>query len=126
MACATMRAFAKVKSSAMTPRQPSVPNLIEDMCAGKSIREAIYSQNSRIGLLQEVFPALRFEPFHDFANVLGAVARADEQRVRRLNHDKITDADGGHEFRRTPQKIPFRIERVTLPGKDVLAGFLRQ
>src|SRR5260370_37128229 len=28
LACATIRAFAKVKSSAMMPRQPSVPNLI--------------------------------------------------------------------------------------------------
>src|SRR2546426_1082596 len=29
MACVTTRAFASVKSSAMTPRQPSVPNRIE-------------------------------------------------------------------------------------------------
>src|SRR5467141_3411904 len=103
----------------MMPRQPSVPNLIEDMCAGKSIREAIYSQNTRIGPLEKVFPALQFEPFHDFADVLGAVAPADEQRIRRLNHDKVADADRGHEFRRTPQKIAFRLERATLPGKDV-------
>ena len=61
----------------------------------KSIREAIYSQNSRIGLLEEVFPALRFEPFRDFADVLGAFAGANEQRVGRLNHNKITDANRG-------------------------------
>jgi hypothetical protein len=29
MAAATRRTFEKVKSSPMTPRQPSVPNLIE-------------------------------------------------------------------------------------------------
>ena len=98
MACATVRAFAKVKSSAMTPRQPSVPNLIEDMSAGKSIRDAKHSQNSRIGLLEEVFPALRFEPFHDFSHILGTVAWTNQQRIGSLNHDKITDADRGHEF----------------------------
>src|SRR5256885_14932467 len=126
MACATMRAFAKVKSSAITPRQPSVPNLIEDMCAGKSIREAINSKNSRIGLLEKFLPALRFEPFHDFSYILGAVARADKQRIWCLNHHQITDADRGNEFGRAPEKIAFRIKRVALSGKDILAAFLCQ
>src|SRR5438477_12983606 len=121
-----MRAFAKVKSSAITPRQPSVPNLIEDMCAGKSIREAINSKNSRIGLLEKFLPALRFEPFHDFSYILGAVARADKQRIWCLNHHQITDADRGNEFGRAPEKIAFRIKRVALSGKDVLAALLCQ
>src|SRR5438046_10266131 len=104
MACATVRAFAKVKSSAMTPRQPSVPNLIEDMGAGKSIRDAKHSQNSRIGLLEEVFPALRFEPFHDFSHILGTVAWTNQQRIGSAHHYKTTHAERGQAYCRRAQQ----------------------
>src|SRR5438132_12952440 len=108
MACATMRAFAKVKSSAITPRQPSVPNLTEDMCAGKSIREAIDSKNSRIGLLEQLLPALRFEPVHALSYILGAAPGAGQQRIRGFNHHQITAADGRQELRRAPEILHFR------------------
>src|SRR6266849_10206381 len=124
IACATVRAFAKVKSSAMTPRQPSVPNRIE-VIAGEYTRCELFAK-SRIGLLEEVFPALLLEPLHEFGDVLGAVARADEQRVGSLDDDQVAHANRGHEFRRAPQIIAFRIERVTLPGENILAVFLCQ
>src|SRR6266851_9218689 len=98
MACATTRAFAKVKSSAMMPRQPSVPNLIPVIrCWGKYTRSN-RSANGRIGLLEEVFPALLFEPFHDLADVLGAVSRADEQSIGRFDDNEIAHANRRHEL----------------------------
>src|SRR5260221_1696500 len=104
MDCATTRAFAKVKSSAMMPRQPSVPNLMESIYVDAKYTRREHFANSRIGLLKEIFPALLFEPFHDFADVLGAVARADEQRIGSFHDNEVTHANGGHEFRRAPQE----------------------
>jgi len=45
-----------------------------------------------------------FQPVHDFGDTLGAVARADEQGVRRFDDNQIPDADCGEEFFRGPQK----------------------
>ncbi len=41
---------------------------------------------------------LFFQPFHDFAHVLGAITGANEQRVGRLNDDQVAHANRGHEF----------------------------
>jgi hypothetical protein len=60
-------------------------------------------------VLEKVLPSLLFEPFHDFGDVLGAVARADEQGVGRFHDDEIAHANRRYEFRRAPQKIAFRI-----------------
>src|SRR5216684_5172541 len=126
MACATTRAFAKVKSSAMMPRQPSVPNLISVIrCWGKYTRSN-RSANGRIGLLEEVFPPLLFEPFHDFADVLGAIARADEKGIGGFNHNEVTHANRGHKFRRAPQKIAFGVERVSLSCQAIFTFLLCQ
>src|SRR2546429_9367948 len=124
MAFATTRAFAKVKSSAMTPRQPSVPNRIE-VIVGEYTRCELLA-NNRIGLLEEIFLSLVFQPFHDFSDVLCTVARADKQRVGRLDDDQVAHTNRRHEFRWAPQKIAFRVKHVTLPGKDILAAFLGQ
>src|SRR5437016_937616 len=124
MPWATTRAFVKVKSSAITPRQPSVPNRIE-VIAGEYTRCELFA-NSRIGLLEEIFPSSVFQPFHDFSDLLRAAARADEQRIGRLDDDEVAHTNRRHEFRRAPQKIAFRVERVTLPGKDILDAFLCQ
>src|SRR5690242_2456280 len=90
------------------------------MAAVKSIREAVGLPNGRIGLLKEVFPSLFLEPFHDLADVLRTVARANEQRVSRFDDHQFADANRGHELGRAPQKISLRIKRVALPREDVL------
>src|ERR1700730_2462761 len=106
MALATVRAFAKVKSSAMMTRQPSVPNLIcgarfwaadcsRTVILPKSIREGRVAPRAALACLQQVLSAALFEPFHDFANVLRAMARADQQGVRSFDHDEVAYADGG-------------------------------
>src|SRR6267154_787683 len=98
MPWATIRAFANVKSSAMTARQPSVPNLIEGILSEYTRCELF--ANSRIGLLEEAFLSLFFQPFHDFAHILRAVAGADQQRIGRLDNDEILNPYRRHEFRR--------------------------
>src|SRR6202041_2470452 len=66
MACATVRTFSYVKSSAMTPRHPSVPNLIgvtaqsisDAFSAGKEVlsgKPEITSQNGRTPIVVQRF-----------------------------------------------------------------------
>src|SRR6266403_5574674 len=119
MDCATTRAFAKVKSSAMMPRQPSVPNLMESIYVDAKYTRGEQFANSRIGLLQEVFPPLLFEPFHDFANVLGAFARANEQRVGRIHDDQVVHTDQGGNFSRARDEIAAGVEGVARSGEHV-------
>src|ERR1700676_2779540 len=123
MALATVRAFAKVKSSAMMARQPSVPNLI---CGALrlgigcrcgvillgSIRESLNAKRAALACLQQVLAAALLEPFNDFADVLRAMAGADQQGVWSFDHDKIAYADSGDEFRWAPNKIAFGFEHV--------------
>src|SRR3954462_2020869 len=61
----TRRTFSKVKSSAMTPRQPSVPNLIS--CA--------------IGRLNQFLHFFIIEVFYDLADVLRVLAGGDKEGV---------------------------------------------
>src|SRR6266850_909740 len=124
MACATMRAFAKVKSSAMMSRQPSVPNLIEDM--KNQYKRSGGERNSRIGWkskwiqqkadldrpLQKILELLRLQEFNEFGDVLGAVAGDDEERVGGFDDDEVVDTDGGDEFRGAVEEIAGRVERV--------------
>src|ERR1700719_272090 len=132
MAFATMRAFAKVKSSAMMARQPSVPNLI---CTGlswatgcscctiippRSIREGPGAPRAALACLQQVLAATLFEPFHDLADLLRAMARAYQQCVRSFDHDEIADADSGNEFCGAPNKIAFGFEHVACAGEDIV------
>src|SRR6266478_1942257 len=119
MLCATIRAFANVKSSAITARQPSVPNLIAVMIIAKSIRERDYSPNSRIGLLEEVLPALLFKPFHDLADVLRAVARADEQRIGCIHDDQVVHPDQRGEFSRARDQIAAGVEDIARSDEHV-------
>ena len=55
-----------------------------------------------------------FEPLHDFPDVLGAFARADQKRVGSINDHEIVHARGGDEFLGTPKKIAGRIHSNTL------------
>src|SRR3954471_23161602 len=69
----TPRTFSKVKSSAMTPRQPSVPNLIS--CA--------------IGRLNQFLQFLFVEMLHDLAYILCMLTRRDEKRVIGVYDDEV-------------------------------------
>jgi len=53
--------------------------------------------------------ATSFQPLHNFADVLGAAARAKQQRVLSLNHNQIADADCGDKFLRAPEEIALRV-----------------
>src|SRR5579864_9495330 len=79
--CATRRMFPNVKSSAITPRQPSVPNLIVVAIFGLKVT----------GLARPL------ESFDHLAHVLGARARAHEQRVLGVDDDHVLEADRGHQ-----------------------------
>src|ERR1700686_2280217 len=109
MACATIRALANVKSSAMMPRQPSVPKAI-GLIWIEDTRYDISAHRPDWLSLQQILALLIFESFHDSADVLGALAGADQQGVGRLNHDEVANSDCRDEFRRGVQKIPFSVE----------------
>src|SRR2546425_7620441 len=76
VACATRRTLPNVKSSAMMPRQPSVPNLI---CWA-------------IGLKVTGLPS-PLERVDHLAYVLRAIAPADQQRVFGVDDDQVLEPD---------------------------------
>src|SRR6476646_2630852 len=80
--CATRRTFAYVKSSAMMPRHPSVPNLMS---------EVIWSGSKVTGF------ACPPERLDDLPHVLRARSRAHEKRVFRVDDDHVLEADRGDE-----------------------------
>ena len=72
--------------------------------------EAVYakprrwkSEETRSEKLQQLTDAMRFEPFHDFGDVLGAIASANEKRIRGIDDDEVGDSYGANEFSRTPE-----------------------
>src|SRR5438128_12680174 len=80
MPCATRRTDAYVKSSAITPRQPSVPNLISG--SGTAFRVT--------GLQVLGFPGPTKGIDHCF-HVLGPRPGAHQQRVLGLDDDQILE-----------------------------------
>src|SRR5579859_215119 len=126
---ATMRAFANVKSSAITPRQPSVPNLIAVIKQGKVYAKRYIRQTAGLACLRRLkkrLAAILFQPFHDFSDVLGAVARHDEQGVRSFDHDEVAHADGRDKFLRAVKKIARAVYGVTMPSENIFAGLLAE
>src|SRR5271163_667500 len=75
MACATTRALANVKSSAITPRQPSVPNLMDAMTLNYTRCERL--TNSRIG-------RIRSRAIHECGCDLPRQSIADPAEICRL------------------------------------------
>ena len=69
---------------------------------------------------------LRFQPLHDFAHVLRAVARAEQQRVLGFHDDQVANPDRGDEFLRAPEKISLRVERDKFSGGNIFSGFPRE
>src|SRR6266566_1010052 len=76
VAWATRRTLPNVKSSAMIPRQPSVPNLI---CWAIGLKVTGHSSP--------------LESVDDLAHVLRAIAPADQQRVFGVDDDHVLEAD---------------------------------
>src|SRR6202034_4605644 len=108
---APLGTFAYVKSSAITPRQPSVPNLM-------AISEAL-----ELWGLDKAIQPLVLEPFHDFAHVLRTLARTKQQRVLGFHEKQIVHADGGDEFLWTPEKVALRVERKGRARRHIRAWF---
>src|ERR1700722_14993008 len=99
MACAAMRTFAKVKSSAITPRQPSVPN-----------RMAISGELDLEGL-DKAAQSVLLKPFYDFPDVLRTVARTQQQGVFGFDQNQVAHSDRGDEFVPAPEIVPLGIQR---------------
>src|ERR1700722_1397104 len=106
IAPATRRTLSKVKSSAMIPRQPSVPNLIScaivfPVLSGQDQRSVISgpwpSQNecgssywllaARQLISHQLMQLLLVEKLYDLAHVLRLLPRCNQQCVRRFAHD---------------------------------------
>ena len=66
-----------------------------DLCA--LCGENFWSFRS-VSLLQVFFPAAGLQLFQDPPHVLGAVARADEEGVARLDDDRVFHADQGDQL----------------------------
>src|SRR4029077_18139544 len=97
MAWATTRAFAKVKSSARMPRQPSVPNRIAVMEC-QYTRWAELGKQAGLAGIQQMFLLLFCQFFHDFADVMGALAGTNQQGIGGVHDDEVVNANGGDEF----------------------------
>src|ERR1700687_1190902 len=93
IAPATRRTLSNVKSSAMSPRQPSVPNLIS--CAMNDSRHwpvtsCHYSYCSLITghfLLHQLMHLLLVQILHDLAHILSLLSGRNQQRIGRLHHN---------------------------------------
>src|SRR6266853_3457878 len=75
---------------------------------------------------QEEGKLFSFEPLHNLADILRAVARAEQQCVLGFDDNEIANPDRGDEFLGTPQEIAARIERHEASGGYVFSGFARQ
>src|SRR5229473_3261327 len=117
MAYATLLTFSNVKSSAITPRHPSVPNFNSVISAATLNPRRLSDQRPLSVFVQ---------PFHNLADVLRAVPRANQQGVARFDDDDILHADRRYKLIRTPEEISIGIERSERPGGDVLALVSRQ
>src|SRR6266566_3977568 len=105
VACATRRTLPKVKSSATTPRQPSVPNLI----CGEAIALKV------TGLARPL------EGLNDLAHVLRTRARHHQERVFGVHDDHVLDADRGDEPAVTEDQAPGGVDKDCLAVHRVTA-----
>src|SRR5216684_843249 len=117
MAYATLRTFPNVKSSAITPRHPSVPNF-NSVISAATLNPFRLSDQRPLSVL--------VQPFHNLADVLRAVPRANQQRVARFDNDDVFHSDRRDEFPGAPEEIPIGVESLERPGGYVLALVSRQ
>src|SRR5581483_12496931 len=113
---ATRRTFAYVKSSATTPRQPSVPNLIgvapliDSKVNGRPLSEV-----GRACLQAARLPGSPAR-VHHLADILGAGPRAHEYGVLGVHDDHVLEADGRHQAFSAEDEAARRVDedRLTL------------
>ena len=72
--------------------------------------------------LEQIFFALLFEPFHDFADVLGTMAGAEQDGVVGFDEDHILNAEDGDEFVWRPDEISGGVESETGARGEILSG----
>src|SRR5215475_1008982 len=130
---ATRRRLAKVKSSAMTARQPSVPNLIWPARSGGSEtgpeRLVISSHCPRPnkvaplgrGISDQFGQILLVQILHDFAYILRILPGGDQQSVFGLDHHNVVDPDYGDKFSRSVHVIPAGIQSEDALSRDEVA-----
>ena len=109
----TSRTFSNVKSSAMMPRQPSVPKMIRLMASSMS--------DTSVGVRAACGKFLHHSP-----DVLRALPRADQQGVRRIDDDQIANPDDSDELIWAPEEIARRVQRKDASRRDVFAGRRRE
>src|SRR5215472_8941736 len=111
MALAARRTLSKVKSSAIMPRQPSVPNLTA----------VLFPM-----FLEQFFAAICGKLFDYFADILRMVPRSDKNSVFRLDHNKVFHADERNEFLRAVNIVAMRIQWQTARTLNDVFIFIRK
>src|SRR6266404_5254215 len=140
MAAATRRTFSKVKSSAIRPRQPSVPNLIwvmswslvvsrqslvvrfslfvgrwsilvtRSLQIQSTVLLATSDQRPTTVFSHQLMQLLLIQMLHHLADILRLVERGDEQRVFGLDNHQVTHADQGDKFAEYVNIIVLRVQ----------------
>src|SRR5450432_2732059 len=121
MAAAAVRTFSKVKSSAMTPRQPSVPNLM-----GLASLMALAADSSAFALYQ-VDTLDRRQALDHLPYILATVAGSHQDGVLGLNHHDVVDAHEGDKLLWTVRVVAVRIDGQAARGfHDIFVGVGRE
>ena len=99
--------------------------------AGLDAFERIDCENATCSLedrpLQEQLCGfLVFQPFHDLADVLGAVARADQQGVWVSTTTRSRTRSAATNFLGLQRKLPWASSAVNLAGRNIFAGLSRE
>src|SRR5215469_16745725 len=132
----------------MTPRQPSVPNLmfvIDSSCGLRAMSLAltgslvVFWKNAedpifvarpiahtsrlvaRSGFLRQLRQLLVVQVLHNFSDILRALARRDEQRILGLDHHHVVYSDRRHEFSRSMNIVPARVQNKAAHARNHIA-----
>src|SRR3954454_11719649 len=117
MAPPTRRTFSNVKSSAMMPRHPSVPNLIVFLRSSlvMSLQSSSVAGDSSHQLVQLLF----VQVLHHFADILRLRPCRNQECVFSFDDYQIVHPYNGYEFSRRVDVVAHRIQR-----KDAFPGYL--
>src|SRR5208283_3526478 len=72
-----------------------------------------------IRVLQKIPAPLFFQPFHDFADILGAIAGDDEQGVRCFDDNEVADANDRGEFSGNRDEVSVSVNRISWRDENV-------
>src|SRR5882672_11351240 len=114
IAPATRRTLSNVKSSAMRPRQPSVPNLIGVTRPGSLAMEFVKRSDQFVQLLL-------VEVLHYLADVLRLITRGDEQSVVGFHHDQVVHSNHGDKLSRSVDVITGSVQREDALARNQVA-----